>query len=87
MAQEPRTTAQPGEPGWRAPARGGRHATEAAAGLGLLALSWLLLADRTDTVPREADVFGAVNGPPRRCVAAGDAARERLDVLVGGGVV
>jgi membrane-associated phospholipid phosphatase len=41
----------------------GRHATEAAAGIGLLALSWLLLADRTDRVPGwEADVFTAVNG-------------------------
>jgi membrane-associated phospholipid phosphatase len=43
----------------------GRHATEAATGIGLLALSWLLLADRTDRVPGwEADVFSAVNGLP-----------------------
>ena len=43
----------------------GRHATEAAAGIGLLGLSWLLLADRTDTVPGwEADAFDAVNGLP-----------------------
>ncbi|MGH9231971.1 MAG: phosphatase PAP2 family protein [Acidimicrobiales bacterium] len=43
----------------------GRHATEAAMGIGLLALSWLLLADRTDRVPGwEADVFAAVNGLP-----------------------
>ena len=43
----------------------GRHASEAAAGIGLLALSWLLLADRTDRVPGwEADVFSAVNGLP-----------------------
>jgi glycosyltransferase 2 family protein len=43
----------------------GRHATEAATGIGLLGVSWLLLADRTDTVPRwEADVFDAINGLP-----------------------
>ena len=43
----------------------GRHAVEAAAGLGLLTLSWLLLADRRDTVPDwEADVFHALNGLP-----------------------
>jgi membrane-associated phospholipid phosphatase len=43
----------------------GRHATEAAAGVGLLGVSWLLLADRADTVPGwEADVFDAVNGLP-----------------------
>ncbi len=43
----------------------GRHATEAAAGAGLFALSWLLLADRTDTVPGwEADVFEVANGLP-----------------------
>src|SRR5688572_32430422 len=43
----------------------GRHASEAAAGLGLLGLSWLLLADRTDTVPAwEVDVFDAVNDLP-----------------------
>jgi membrane-associated phospholipid phosphatase len=43
----------------------GRHAVEAVAGAGLLALSWLLLADRTDTVPVwEADVFRWVNRLP-----------------------
>jgi len=43
----------------------GRHATEAAAGVGLLGLSWLLLADRSDQIPAwEADVFAAVNGLP-----------------------
>jgi membrane-associated phospholipid phosphatase len=43
----------------------GRHATEAAAGLGLLGVSWLLLADRADTVPGwEADVFDVVNSLP-----------------------
>ncbi len=43
----------------------GRHATEAAAGIGVLGLSWLLLADRADTVPGwEADVFDAINGLP-----------------------
>jgi undecaprenyl-diphosphatase len=65
MAQQPRTTA-PSRASRLAGARPwGRHATEAAAGLGLLALSWLLLADRTDTVPAwEADVFDAVNGLP-----------------------
>lgn len=43
----------------------GRHATWAAAGVGLLAVSWLLLADRNDTVPAwEVDVFTAVNGLP-----------------------
>jgi glycosyltransferase 2 family protein len=43
----------------------GRRATGAAAGFGLLAVSWLLLADRDDTVPAwEVDVFDAVNGLP-----------------------
>src|SRR5512145_89932 len=43
----------------------GRHATEAAAGIGLLGFSWLLLADRTDRVPGwEVDVFDAVNRLP-----------------------
>ena len=65
MAHQPRTTA-PGRARRLASARPwGRHATEAAAGIGLLGLSWLLLADRTDTVPAwEADVFDAVNGLP-----------------------
>lgn len=43
----------------------GRHATEAAAGAGLLGLSLLLLADKTDTVhPWEIDVFHAINRLP-----------------------
>jgi undecaprenyl-diphosphatase len=43
----------------------GRHATEAAAGVGLLGISWLLLADRSDRVPGwEVDVFDAVNRLP-----------------------
>lgn len=43
----------------------GRHASEAAAGIGLLGVSWLLLADRTDTVPGwEVEVFATVNGLP-----------------------
>lgn len=43
----------------------GRHATEAAAGIGLLGVSWLLLADRTDRVPGwEVEVFDAVNRLP-----------------------
>ena len=43
----------------------GRHSTEAAAGIGLLGVSWLMLADRTDTVAAwEADVFDAINGLP-----------------------
>ncbi|HET6954693.1 MAG TPA: phosphatase PAP2 family protein [Acidimicrobiales bacterium] len=43
----------------------GRHATEAAAGVGLLGLGTLLLSDRVDTVPGwEIDVFEAVNGLP-----------------------
>jgi membrane-associated phospholipid phosphatase len=43
----------------------GRHATEAAAGIGLLGLSTLVLEATTDTVPRwEIDVFDAVNGLP-----------------------
>ena len=65
MAESPPTTA-PSRTSRLAGARPwGRHATEAAAGVGLLGLSWLLLADRTDTVPRwEVDVFDAVNGLP-----------------------
>ena len=65
MAQPPRTSA-PSRSSRLAGARPwGRHATEAAAGIGLLGLSWLLLADRADTVPGwEADVFDAVNGLP-----------------------
>jgi membrane-associated phospholipid phosphatase len=44
---------------------GGRRAAAAAAGAGLLALSWLLLEDRRDVVPGwEADAFEAVNGLP-----------------------
>jgi undecaprenyl-diphosphatase len=43
----------------------GRHTAEAVAGLGLLALSWLLLADRRDTVPGwEAAVFRWLNELP-----------------------
>jgi glycosyltransferase 2 family protein len=43
----------------------GRHATEAAAGVGLLGVSWLLLADRADRVPSwEAEVFDAINSLP-----------------------
>jgi undecaprenyl-diphosphatase len=43
----------------------GRHATEAAAGVGLLGVSWLILVDRMESVPRwEADVFTAVNDLP-----------------------
>ncbi|HEX6423227.1 MAG TPA: phosphatase PAP2 family protein [Acidimicrobiales bacterium] len=43
----------------------GRHASEAAAGIGLLGVSWLLLADRTNRVPGwEVEVFDAVNGLP-----------------------
>ncbi len=43
----------------------GRHATEAIAGIGLLGLSWLILVDRTESVPRwEADVFTAFNDLP-----------------------
>jgi len=43
----------------------GRHATEAAAGLGLLGLSLLLLADKANTVPHwEVRAFEAVNGLP-----------------------
>jgi glycosyltransferase 2 family protein len=47
------------------PRQWGRHATEAAAGIGLLGLSWLILVDRTESVPRwEADVFKAFNDLP-----------------------
>jgi undecaprenyl-diphosphatase len=43
----------------------GRHATEAAAGIGLLGLSWLILVDRTASVPGwEADLFRAFNDLP-----------------------
>jgi glycosyltransferase 2 family protein len=43
----------------------GRHATEAAAGIGMLGLSALVLHGTTDTVPRwEIDVFDVVNGLP-----------------------
>ena len=43
----------------------GRHATEAAAGVGLLGLSLLVLSDRADAVPGwEIDAFEAVNGLP-----------------------
>ncbi len=65
MAQPPQTTA-PSRASRLAGARPwGRHASEAAAGIGLLGVSWLLLADRTDTVPAwEADVFDALNGLP-----------------------
>lgn len=43
----------------------GRHATEAAAGIGLLGLSTLVLLDATDSLPGwEIDVFDAVNGLP-----------------------
>jgi membrane-associated phospholipid phosphatase len=65
MTQPPRTTA-PGRAARLAGARPwGRHATEAAAGIGLLGVSWLLLADRADTVPDwESDVFGVVNRLP-----------------------
>ena len=71
----PSTTNAPGPTGRRAGTRPwgrwagtrpwGRHATAAAAGIGLLAVSWLLLADRNDTVPEwEIHVFDAVNGLP-----------------------
>jgi glycosyltransferase 2 family protein len=43
----------------------GRHATEASTGVCLLGVSWLLLADRSDTVPDwERDVFDVINGLP-----------------------
>ncbi len=43
----------------------GRHATEAAAGAGLLGLSLLLLADKANTVPHwEVRAFDAINGLP-----------------------
>lgn len=43
----------------------GRHATEAAAGIGLLGLSTLVLHSASDTVPEwEIDVFDVVNGLP-----------------------
>ncbi len=65
MAQPPGTSA-PSRASRLAGARPwGRQATEAATGVGLLGVSWLLLADRPDTVPGwEADVFDAVNGLP-----------------------
>lgn len=43
----------------------GRHAVEAAAGIGLFGLSFLLLADTASSVPGwEVDAFEAVNGLP-----------------------
>lgn len=58
-----RTRSERGTPAGARP--WGRHATEAAAGVGLLAVSWLALSDATDTVPAwEIDAFEAVNGLP-----------------------
>lgn len=43
----------------------GRHATELAAGAGLVGISWLALSDATDTVPAwEVDLFQATNDLP-----------------------
>jgi undecaprenyl-diphosphatase len=60
------TPAPLGRAAWLAGARPwGRHATEATAGVGLLGVSWLLLADRSDTVPDwEGDVFAVINDLP-----------------------
>lgn len=49
----------------RPPVPWSRHAVEAAAGAGLLGISWLLLDDRRGVVPDwESDLFDAINGLP-----------------------